>query len=94
MAIIVTYDLANKHRELKQSLFQKGYTETIKHTDSNGVFRTIYLPNTTLHHSSKTASEAVADVQNAAKLVGTELERCISTIWDNWHALYGKPFGT
>ena len=93
MPIIVTYDVPARHVELKKCLFEKGYQDYIMHLDSKGVSRKIYLPNTTVYHPSKTAQEGRDDVQSCCKDLGIDLERCVATVWSNWSAVWGKPFG-
>lgn len=91
MAIIVTYDVNDKHQELKQILFDKGYSDKIPHTD-NGKPRPIYLPNTVVYHTTKTAAQGRDDLKAAAKLLRIELERCIAVPAGGWAAVWGKPF--
>lgn len=94
MAIIATYDVPSKHVELKKALFAKGYTETILHKDDKGVPKKIYLPNTTLYHASKTAKQAVNEIEAECKALKIDLERCVATIWQDWAAIWGEPFGS
>lgn len=89
MAIIITYDIPDKHREFKEKMAILGYTSTFK--DSTN--RIVYLPNTTLYHSTKTASEALGDVQTTAAALKQQLERCIGTqLGPDWRGIYGSPF--
>lgn len=88
MAIIVTYDVPSKHKELKKALFALGYKDQIPGTTC----KIIYLPNTTLYHSSKTASDAVDDVKSECSELNIKLERCVATIWDDWSAICGEDF--
>ena len=94
MAIIATYDVPSKHVELKKALFAKGYTETISHKEANGVTKKINLPNTTVYHASKTAEQARDEIKAVCKALNIELERCVATIWQDWAAIYGEPFGS
>ncbi len=57
MAIIVTYDVPSKHRELKKIRFEQGYKDRI--FDSKNIL--IHFPNTTLYHATKTATQARED---------------------------------
>lgn len=91
MAIIVTYDVNDKHQELKQILFDKGYSDKIPHTDE-GKPRPVYLPNTVVYHTSKTTEQGIDDVKAAAKSLGVKLERCIAVPADGWRAIWGEPF--
>lgn len=87
MAIIITYDVPSKHVELKEALSKKGYQDKIAHNN-----KWIYLPNTTLYHPTKTASTARDEMQAICKTLNVELERCVSTAWTDWAAIWGKPF--
>ncbi len=92
MAIIVTYDVPGKHVALKQLLFDKGYTDKIQHFQ-DGVYKYIYLPNTTVYHATKLSTEGREDLKTCAAALQIKLERCISTQWGpDWAAIYGEPF--
>jgi len=88
MSVIITYDIPTKHREFKEKMFELGYKDSIP----NATCGTIYFPNTTLYHASKTAATSRDEAQSIAKQLGIALERCVSTIWDNWAARCGEPF--
>ena len=88
MAIIITYDIPSRHTDLKQELFKLGYAERII---NNGRF--IFLPNTTVYHSTKTAQQGKEDVQRVCIRLNIQLERCISTQFGpDWDAIWGEPF--
>ncbi|MFA9187580.1 hypothetical protein [Flavobacterium magnesitis] len=89
MAIIITYDIPSKHKEFKEKMISKGYRDNIPGTTNCKI---IYFPNTTLYHSSKTADTARDEAVLIARELGINLERCISTIWNNWAAVCGEPF--
>lgn len=88
MAIIITYDIPSKHVEFKKVMFQLGYKDQVLDQHS----KIIYFPNTALYHPTKTAIEARDDAQAVSKQLSVKLERCISTIWNSWAAIYGEPF--
>lgn len=88
MAVIITYDIPSKHREFKEKMFAKGYKDSIP----NATCGTIYFPNTTLYHASKSASSAVEDAGSACRQLTISLTRCVSTVWDDWCAVCGEPF--
>lgn len=88
MAIIITYDIPSKHREFKEKMFSLGYRDSIPGTTC----KTIYFPNTTLYHPSKSAETARDEALAIAKNLNTVLERCVSTIWDAWAVVCGEPF--
>ncbi len=89
MAIIITYDIPSKHREFKEMMFELGYKESISGTKN---CETIYFPNTTLYHESKSARNAVNDAESVCKQLGISLTRCVSTEWNSWYAMCGEPF--
>ncbi len=94
MAIIITYDVPNMHIALKKLLFSKGYTDKITHFQ-DGVYKIIYLPNTTVYHATKSASEGRDDVRTCTTSLQIKLERCVSTQWGpDWAAIYGEPFNS
>lgn len=88
MAVIITYDIPSKHVEFKKAMFQLGYKDQIP----NNQCTTIYFPNTTLYHATKDAVAARDEAQRVCISLGVKLERCISTVWENWAALCGEPF--
>lgn len=89
MATIVTYDIPSKHRELKERMFNLGYKDSFPEANR----KMVYLPNTTLYHQSKTAVQAKDDVKAACVLLGTKLQRCISSqLGPDWSGIFGEPF--
>ncbi|MCS3556935.1 MULTISPECIES: hypothetical protein [unclassified Sphingobacterium] len=89
MAIIITYDIPSKHPEFKEKMFLLGYKESIPNNNCG----TLYFPNTTLYHATKTATSAKDDAQSIATQLGITLDRCISTqIGPDWNGVCGKPF--
>lgn len=94
MAIIVTYDVPSRHVELKKLLFEKGYTEKIAHFQ-NGIYKSIFMPNTTVYHPTKTAQQGRDDLNTFTTALQIKLERCVSTQWGpDWAAMYGEPFSS
>lgn len=87
MAIIVTYDVPSKHKELKNALKQLGYKDQIQGNKCD----VIYFPNTTLYHATKNASTAKSEVQSTCDSLEIKLERCVATTWDHWSAICGEP---
>jgi hypothetical protein len=88
MPSLVTYDVPEKHVELKKKLFKLGYLAQI----STQSCPTFYFPNTTFYHSTKTPLQAREDVKAICKKIQIDLERCVATIWDSWAAICGQPF--
>jgi hypothetical protein len=91
MAAIITYDIPSKHTEFKAAMFKLGYYAQI--LDANS--KTVYLPNTTLYHASKTPTAAVKDALAICSGLGLPLERCIATTFSfDWSGILGEPFTT
>jgi len=88
MASIVTYDVPEKHREVKKALFALDYKDQVAGVSC----KIIYFPNTTVYHSTKTPKEARTDVQAICTKLEIDLERCVATIWDDWSAICGEDF--
>ena len=89
MAIIVTYDIPSKHVEFKKQMILLGYKDQIPGEKC----KTIYFPNTTLYHATKSAEEAREDAQSVSNNLGIALERCVATQWGpNWAVVCGEPF--
>lgn len=88
MASIVTYDVPEKHVELKKAMFKLGYKEEI----AGNTCEVIYFPNTTLYHESKNPKQAKMDVQTTCIQLNVDLERCVATIWDDWSVICGEPY--
>lgn len=89
MAIIITYDIPEKHSDFKKAMFSLGYKEQI----SGEKCKIIYFPNTTLYHAKKTPKEARDDAQEATKKLQIALVRCVATPWGTeWAAICGEEF--
>lgn len=83
MPTLLTYDVQNKHSELKNAMTQMGYTDGFY---SNGKW--IQLPNTTLRHEFKSPADAREELKATCIRLGANLERCfatgISNDWASW----------
>lgn len=77
MAVLLTYDVDSKHVEVKNRLIANyGYAKTIQgYRQSDGKAAETDLPNTTVYHSSKTASDASTDIITVAQYCGATLEK-------------------
>lgn len=87
MATIITYDVPSRHVDLKNAMFALGYADKFV---SEGKY--VYLPNTTLHHGSRTPVEAREELRTVCAKLGIKLERCIAVEMANWAAIFGEPF--
>lgn len=83
MATIITYDLANKHTEVKEAMYGLGYSFRFAHDG-----KWIVLPNTTLYHPTKTPVTARDEIMAVCKRLGATFERAFATEANNW-ASYG-----
>lgn len=90
MAIIITYDIPSEHVAFKKAMFALGYKDRIAGTNCT----TIYFPNTTLYHATKSAKSAKDDAEVTCTALKVNLERCVATQWgpDDWYAICGEPF--
>ncbi len=89
MNTLLTYDLNNKHDEVKTAMKEKGYLDfwTVK-----GMI--YYLPNTTLWKNDISSAEtAIADISETANDFGVILERAVAVNWtpSDWKAIPGIP---
>lgn len=79
MATIITYDLANKHTEVKEAMYGLGYSYRFAHEG-----KWIVLPNTTLYHATKTPATARDELRAICSRMGATLERAFATEMHNW----------
>jgi hypothetical protein len=80
MAVLLTYDVDSKHVEVKNRLISNyGYAKTLRgaRLNDNRAAETD-LPNTTVYHASKTASEATSDIINVTAALGVVLEKYVA----------------
>lgn len=87
MEMIITYDVHTKHSEVKSEMFKIGFKD--RFLDSKNEY--VYLPNTTLYHSSKTPTEARDTLRAICTKLDVKLLRCIATKLSDWAAIYGEP---
>ena len=83
MATIITYDLVNKHTEVKHAMFTLGYSDGFTNEG-----RKVQLPNTTLYHTTKSPATAREDLKATCARLSSTLERCfatsVSSDWASW----------
>lgn len=88
MKTIITYDITDKHVEFKSEMFKLGYVDRFVNSS-----KTVYLPNTTLIHRTKDASQCKDDAKSISSKLQVKLERCISTQFGpDWSGIFGEPF--
>lgn len=88
MKTIITYDITDKHFEFKSEMFKLGYVDRFVNSG-----RTVYLPNTTLIHKSKSAVQCKDDAKSVSIKLKVKLERCISSQFGpDWAGIFGEPF--
>jgi len=88
MPIILCYDVESKEPEFKKALLDMGYRDRI----AGKKCKTIYFPNATVYHASKTPTQARTDSQAICSQLQVKLQRCISTHLDpgNFAAICGE----
>lgn len=82
MATIITYDLANKHTEVKEAMYGLGYSYRFAHEG-----QWIILPNTTLYHASKDPVTVRDELKAVCIRLGATFERSFATeasVWASW----------
>lgn len=84
--VLITYDIESKHTEVKNSMKQLGFQDTVA-----GQTGTVYLPNTTLWKANATPKEAIDNLRGLCDGLRVHLQRAIAMPFDNWYALHGDP---
>ncbi len=87
MDSLITYDVPNRHKEVKDGMIAKGYAKSFKSGEQSYI-----LPNTTIWRANTAPATALADLQAVTTALGVKLERAIATQFDNWAAIPGEPF--
>ena len=88
MKTLINYDITSKHVEFKEEMFRLVYVEKFVNSQ-----KYVYLPNTTLIHSSKDSVQCRDDARKVSAILGVKLERCISTNFGpDWAGIHGEPF--
>lgn len=80
MPVVVTYDVARNHTQVKDALKKLGYVDSIAavSTSDQTTKGIIYFPNTTLYHTTKNSTTAHSDIVAVAKSNTATLEKCIA----------------
>lgn len=98
--ILITYDISTNsdskvYGAIKEAMIAKGYADRFTHPESG---RVMYLPNTTIWKKNQSPKLALQDlldvVDNYNSQNGTKhkVERCISSRFDDYWAVYGEPY--
>ncbi|WP_146106870.1 hypothetical protein [Polaribacter porphyrae] len=72
--ILLSYDIKNKHNDVKEGLQELGYLD---HFNFKGETKIYYLPNTTLWHSKKSSNQAMSDLKSVCRNCNVTLEKGI-----------------
>lgn len=86
MNALLTYDVGEKQKEVKNELLQKGYRKTW--TLEN---RVCYLPDTTLWKESTSSSVAIADIKSVTAKLGVKLTRAVAVDFATCEGIEGDP---
>lgn len=73
--ILISYDVSDKNKEVKDALIALGYRESWKNTETAKIY---HLPNTTLWHQSKSSNQGLADMQSVCTNLKVKLEKAVS----------------
>lgn len=87
MAVLLSYDLSDKHQEFKDEMELLGYTKIVHNTSPR-----INLPNTTLSHPTKTTKQAVSDAQTTATKLNVILQRCFAVEYTVATGIQGESY--
>jgi hypothetical protein len=74
-SILISYDVSDKNKEVKDALVALGYREFWKNRDNPKIY---HLPNTTLWHESKNSNQGLADMQSVCTNLKVKLEKAVS----------------
>ena len=85
MKTLLTYDVSQKHTEIKSELLTKGYKK--KYTLSSGV--ECNLPNTTVWKDNTSPTAAIADLTGITDKLRVRLERAFAVDFDTAHGIKG-----
>ncbi|SEO20376.1 hypothetical protein SAMN05444671_0699 [Flavobacterium sp. CF108] len=83
--ILISYDVSDKNKEVKDALIALGYKESWKNAGNEKIY---HLPNTTLWHQSKSSKQGLVDMQSVCTNLKVKLEKAISVkatefVWFN-----------
>lgn len=85
--VLLTYDVDNKHTEIRKKLIDEYDFEEIIIGDDR---TRCNLPNTTLLKRNTTKENVFRIIKDVCKMLNVKLERVISTECSNWIALKGE----
>jgi hypothetical protein len=91
MQVLLTFDINDKHDEVKDELFKLGYKETIK--GDQGISN---LPNTTVYIESEEEDFSSEDVINHILDITSSLNihivRAVAVEFEIWSGILGESF--
>jgi hypothetical protein len=79
--VLLSYDLRNRHNEVKANMSKRGYYALI--TLGQNPYR---LPNTTLYKNNVSTDQALIDLREACLQEGATLEKAVAVIGAQWAA--------
>lgn len=84
MGTIITYDVDDKHGKVKEKMLDLNYKDEIY---NSSLRKWVYLPNTTLYHTSKEPDEAIEEIKSICEELEVQLTKCIAIERENWSAI-------
>ncbi len=79
--VLISYDLKNLHKEVKDAMKSRGYNDTILLSSKNYA-----LPNTTLWRAKTSTDQALADLKNVCAEKKATLEKAVAVLGTDWVA--------
>lgn len=73
--VLLSYDVASGHTQVKSAMKELGYMETWRETSTSPVYQ---LPNTTLWHNQKSTNQAIADIKTVCAKLNVTLEKAVA----------------
>lgn len=73
-SIVISYDIDSMHTEVKDALKEMGYSTSFRYKDKKEIYE---LPNTTLWHTKKSSTQAMADLESVCLNFNATLEKAI-----------------
>lgn len=86
MKTLLTYDVDDKQKEVKDELLRKGYYKSWSNENI-----TYYLPNTTVWRDNTTPSTAIADIKSITANLRVKLTRAVAVDFPTWDGIEGDP---
>ncbi len=86
MKTLLTYDVGDKQKEVKDELLKKGYSKRLSLQT-----KVCNLPNTTVWKDNTTPSTAIADIKSITANLRVKLTRAVAVDFATWDGIEGDP---